>query len=256
MRRQSKFSYLAGALSFSHHSNGSDNLFILGDHHVRTAESSNKECSNMKRTNDNVIGVEEWIKQKTATPNTHIILEVDPVLTRTMQLDNSWIAEVQESLESTKTPVYYSDVRGRALLNLFPDTIEGHRQINSYLTNLYLAADELLSRRREDIADRKAQTRLAAMEGYRRKWTDRLVEEEALRYSEMVDTFVQDQIVHLFRQNRAGPLTIILFVGEAHADIYRRWLKTENVFNLRLVLLQEPTALLSKCLDISALPSA
>lgn len=236
--------YLAGAVSLSHHTKGLDHIYVLGDQHVRTATDLPMECPAILP--GSILGIEKWIETFSGT-DLEILLEVDPVLTRTMKLANSWIGNVQAELEGKHYSLHYVDVRGRALLSQFGDTKQGHRKINDFLTALYEAADRLFWGTKAE--QKTAADRLQNITGL--VWSEERIVKESVKYATLVDDHVKNLITKLVNQPKKKPITIIMFVGEAHAELYNEWLRSQG---WKWKEEHEPVGnndTLSKCIDIT-----
>ena len=212
--------YLGGAVSFTKYSNSNiisnseteKKVYILGDQHLKTASQSKHECKA-----PNATGIEEWMNkmiQHTTHP-IYILLEIDPLLSQTMVVENSWIASVNEALQpGNNCHIEHIDLRGQEMVKKFGNNPTGHVAINNFLSCLYDSPSvQQLSQLKQLTGD---------------TWTKDKIIKQGQYLSKLVDEVVIQRINELL-QRHSIKLTIIIFVGEKHARRYREWM--ENKFS-------------------------
>lgn len=248
---------LGGPISLSRHQNLGNDIYILGDQHIQESATSAKECVKVANQSTNtIIGIETWIEEQFVTARKsnqifHIILEIDPILSQTLTIDNTWISaanqHVQKKWESGQDyRIHHCDVRGAELLKLFKNRPE---QINDFLSTLYDAVDATRHSKNQiklkDYCDQ-----LQKMDPLHRKWSDELIYERSHFYTQLVDQHVHSLINRITKLGER--CCIVIFVGEAHATVYRKWLSqppfvSQSVSSLALI-----NGGRSKCLNISS----
>jgi hypothetical protein len=230
-------------------------MYILGDQHLKRATTAANECDMSPTQGTTILGVDAWLErliQHAPPGSVEILLEIDPILSQTMQLQNSWIALLAQRHPRAIEP-HLVDLRGSLYVPKFGDNAAGHLQINAFLSALYDAADAVRTRRPVSATLRR---RLQSLDADH-DWTDQYILTTALELADAVDTHVQHLLNQFLTRGRTLGTTIVLFVGEAHALMYREWMRrTWPTYPLQLTspaATAAPTSTLSKCLDISDL---
>ena len=252
-----KKKYLGGPVSLSHYWSDKHELYILGDQHVQKSRDSAGECSPPTDDVGMVWGLEGWLEevlQQNQGKEIHVILEIDPLLTQTMHLTNTWIAQVEQHLQtrldaSVRFKTHYCDVRGESLASLFGSDAN---KINRFLTRLYEAADVVRGGGPQQPLPASLKSSLRKL--LAEEWDADRVLTRANDLAQLVDTFVQN-LIHDLLQNGEGKALIIVFVGEAHARVYRKWLAAQHAYyrlhHKSAVPVTSSTTMMTKCLDVS-----